>query len=255
MRGVRAASVLCVLLAFSACGPVGEVGPGGSTPSATSPTASATSTPSALPTASPAVSPSPSPAATPSVIPTPPQVRAGASAWVAVSVATAWRSPASPRAVDAPALANPARIRQWLASMSVNDQAGLIDRADSQTLLGDRVLVLAISGAWAKIVVPDQSTPLDSRGYPGWVPIAQLSAVAPPTTQYVATVVASTAWLLQGGVQTIEVSFGTRLPVTGVDGIDRAPGSARRRDHGRRTCRPWSSRTPAPRRDRPRPRT
>lgn len=102
--------------------------------------------------------------------------------------------------------------------MSVNDQAGLIDRTDSQMLLGDRVLVLATSGAWAKIVVPDQSTPLDSRGYPGWVPIAQLSAVAPPTTQYVATVIASTAWLLHGGVQTIEVSFGTRLPATGVDG-------------------------------------
>jgi gamma-D-glutamyl-L-lysine dipeptidyl-peptidase len=137
---------------------------------------------------------------------------------VDVSVATEWRSPSSPRAVDAPALANPARIRQWLAAMTVADQTGLIDRADSQMLLGDRVLVLAISGAWAKIAVPDQATPLDRRGYPGWVPIAQLSAVAPPTTQTEATVVASTAWLMQGGVQSVEVSFGTRLPITGVAG-------------------------------------
>jgi gamma-D-glutamyl-L-lysine dipeptidyl-peptidase len=139
-------------------------------------------------------------------------VLAGAPAWITVAVATEWRSPTSPRAVDAPALANPVRVRQWLGAMTASDQAGLIDRADSQMLLGDRVQVLAISGAWARIVVPDQSTPLDSRGYPGWVPIAQLSAVAPPTTASVVTVVALTAWLMQGGAASTEVSFGTRLP-------------------------------------------
>ncbi len=211
MRGIRAATVVCLLLAFSACGPVGQVGPGGATPSATS-------APSAFSIASPVASPSSSPAASPSVTPTPPAVRAGAPAWVSVSVATEWRSPGSPRAIDAPALANPARIRQWLASLSGNDQAGLVDRADSQMLLGDGVLVLATSGGWAKIAVHDQSTPLDARGYPGWVPIVQLSAVAPPKAQYVATVIASTAWLSQGGVQAIEASFGTRLPVMGVYG-------------------------------------
>ncbi len=102
--------------------------------------------------------------------------------------------------------------------MTGADQAGLIDRADSQLLLGERAQVLAISGAWAKIVVPDQATPLDARGYPGWVPVAQLSAVSPPTTQTVATVIAPTAWLMHGGAQAIEVSFGTRLPVMGVYG-------------------------------------
>ena len=201
MRAVRAAAGLCLLLAFVACGPVGQVGPVGSTPSTTS-------TPSTSPTGSFVQSPSP----------TSPQVRAGAPAWVAVSVATLWRSPSSPRAVDAPALANPALIRQWLASLNVADQTGLIDRADSQMLLGERVLVLSLRGTWAQIVAPDQATPLDPRGYPGWVPIGQLTAIAPPSTQTVATVVDSTAWLLQGGLPAIEVSFGTRLPVTGTEG-------------------------------------
>ena len=201
MRAVRAAAGLCLLLAFVACGPVGQVGPVGSTPSTTS-------TPSTSPTGSFVQSPNP----------TPPQVRAGAPAWVAVSVATLWRSPSSPRAVDTPALANPALIRQWLASLNVADQTGLVDRADSQMLLGERVLVLSLRGTWAQIVVPDQATPLDPRGYPGWVPIGQLSAIAPPSTQNVATVVDSTAWLLQGGLEAIEVSFGTRLPVTGTEG-------------------------------------
>jgi cell wall-associated NlpC family hydrolase len=100
----------------------------------------------------------------------------------------------------------------------VADQTGLIGRADSQVLLGDRVLVLALSGGWAQIAVPDQATPLDARGYPGWVPVVQLSAVAPPATQTAATVVAPTAWLLQGGLQVVEVSFGTRLPVTAIEG-------------------------------------
>jgi cell wall-associated NlpC family hydrolase len=67
-------------------------------------------------------------------------------------------------------------------------------------------------------VVPDQATPLDGRGYPGWVPVGQLSAIAPPSTDVVATVITSTAWLMQGGVSVVEVSFGTRLPVTGTAG-------------------------------------
>ena len=42
---------------------------------------------------------------------TPPPLTVGKSAWVAVSVATVWRSRTSPRPVDAPALARPAGIR------------------------------------------------------------------------------------------------------------------------------------------------
>ncbi len=140
-------------------------------------------------------------------------MRAGSPAWVAVSVATEWRSPTSPRAVDAPALAAPAQIREWLAALSPTDQAGLIDRADSQVLLGERVDVIAVSGSWAQVVVPDQATPLDARGYPGWIPLAQLSAMEPPASGSVATVTDPTAWLLRGGLPVVEASFGTRLPV------------------------------------------
>lgn len=142
-----------------------------------------------------------------------PQVRAGAPAYVAVSVATLWRSPSAVRSVDAAALANPARIREWLAGLNAAAQAGLIDRADSQVLLGDRVDVIAVSSGWAGVVVPDQATPLDARGYPGWIPVAQLTAVPPAQTVETATVVVPTAWLLSHGVKAIEVSFGTRLPV------------------------------------------
>jgi cell wall-associated NlpC family hydrolase len=149
----------------------------------------------------------PSPAATP---------RVGRSAWVDVSVATLWRSWSSPRTVDQPALRAPAEIRGWLGGMSLTDRRGLQGRADTQALLGDRVVVVAITGSWAKVVVPDQPTPLDARGYPGWLPLRQLSAVAPaPAAQY-ATVVSRTAWLradTAASPPVVEVSYGTRLPL------------------------------------------
>ena len=132
-----------------------------------------------------------------------------------MSVATLWRSPGSPRAVDAPSLANPVRLRQWLAGLSWNDQYGLIGRADSQVLLGDTVLVLAVNGGWAQVVVPDQATPQDPRGYPGWMPLVQLTGGGPPSAEEYATVITPTAWLSRGGTAAVEVGLGTRLPVVG----------------------------------------
>jgi cell wall-associated NlpC family hydrolase len=118
--------------------------------------------------------------------------------------------------VDAPALANPVRIREWLSALSTAEQAGLIGRADTQVLLGERVLVTAVEGPWVRVTVPAQPTPLDERGYPVWIPARQLTTEPLAPAQDVATVIASTAWLLKdGGGREMEVSFGTRLPVLG----------------------------------------
>jgi gamma-D-glutamyl-L-lysine dipeptidyl-peptidase len=148
-------------------------------------------------------------------------VTVGREAWVAVSVATLWRSPRSARVVDRPALANPAGIRLWLSRMTLTDRRGLDGRADTQTLLGDRIIVIARSGSWVKVVVPDQPTPLDRRGYPGWVPTAQLTAVRPVASALVATVVARTTYLRTdnaSATSVTEISFGTRLPRVGTTG-------------------------------------
>jgi len=87
---------------------------------------------------------------------------------VAISVATLWRTPGSARAVDRPALANPAVARQWLSRMTLTDRRGLNGRADTQALLDDRVVVVARSGSWVKVVVPARHTcaPTMSR----WLP-------------------------------------------------------------------------------------
>lgn len=224
---------LAALLALGGCGDIAaprssapsfSPTPGPSAPSspgATAAPATASPTPatsSAAPaTPAPTESPSPSPTPARTVAPTPtPALRVGKVAYVAVTVATGWRSPASPRAVDAPALANPVRIRAWLAALSREQQAGLIGRVDTQVLLGDRVLVTELRTDWARVVVPDQATPLDKRGYPVWIPRRQLTAVAPaaPDTAEVATIIEPTAWLeSEEGARSAEASFGTRLPV------------------------------------------
>lgn len=168
--------------------------------------ASASATPS---TTSSAVT---TPSATPTV---------GRDAWVAVSVATLWRTPSSPRAVDQAALTNPAAIRTWLSGLTIGDRRGLNGRAETQVLLGDRVVVTARNGSWARVVAPSQPTPLDSRGYPGWVPLVQLTATSPAPSALQATVVSRTAWLRtddSSAAAVTEVSYGTRLPQLGVSG-------------------------------------
>jgi cell wall-associated NlpC family hydrolase len=116
--------------------------------------------------------------------------------------------------VDAPALAQPVRIREWLGSLSRADQEGLIGRADTQVLLGEPVRVTEVRGSWIRVTVPAQSTPLDPLGYPVWMPARQLTATAPPAATTTATVTTPTAWLEDGGGgRRLEVSFGTRLPV------------------------------------------
>ncbi|HET8768969.1 MAG TPA: NlpC/P60 family protein [Pedococcus sp.] len=196
---------------------------------ATTPTSPQPTNPTTRP--SPATTPTRSPSTTTATTPrtgsttprpsTAAPVRAGQPAWVAVSVATLWSTPSSPRAVDAPALRAPADVRGWLAAMTLADRRGLQGRAETQSLLGDRLLVTAVSGSWASVLAPDQPTPKDARGYPGWVPVRQLSAVAPRSGTQAATVVARTAWLrgdTAAAARVVEVSFGTRLPVLGTAG-------------------------------------
>jgi cell wall-associated NlpC family hydrolase len=147
-------------------------------------------------------------------------VTVGRQAWVAVSVATLWRAPRS-RFVDRPALANPTNIRLWLSRMTLADRRGLNGRADTQALLGDRVVVIARSGSWVKVVVPDQPTPLDRRGYPGWLPAAQLTARSQVATGLLTTVVARTTWLRTDNASATpvtEISFGTRMRRVGLAG-------------------------------------
>src|SRR5258707_1639017 len=98
---------------------------------------------------------------------------------VGVPVATIWSSPDAPTAADVPVLGAGPDMATWLRSLSRERRLGLAGRVVTQALWGDLVLVQEELDGWARVVVPDQPSALDPRGYPGWVPAAQLSPCAP----------------------------------------------------------------------------
>ncbi len=135
--------------------------------------------------------------------------------WVAVSVATLWVEPGLARPVDAPALATPADPRAWVAGMTTAQKRWLVGKLETQALYGSRVILLDTSGAWSRVAVPTQPTPRDARGYPGWVPTVQLTAVRPAAGRRLAVIMRPTAWTWETPALTgrvLELSYGTRLP-------------------------------------------
>ena len=138
----------------------------------------------------------------------------GQHATVDVSVATLWQTPRSPRAIDAPALGNPVNLDAWNRNLaSTATRAGLEGRVVTQVLYGEKVIVLAVQRGWAKVAVPGQPSPLDRRGYPGWLPLRQL------VTGYdrrgrTLTVVTRKATLHLSSRKLV-LSYGTLLRVTG----------------------------------------
>jgi cell wall-associated NlpC family hydrolase len=146
-------------------------------------------------------------------------------AWVDVAVANLWSEPDRVRPLDAPSVANPVDMGTWLASMTTDDRLWLVGRLVTQALYGDPVTVVDSAGAWTRVVVPRQPSSLDARGYPGWLPTAQLASVAPPAAgdgagdgDAVVTRPAATLHDADDPQRTLmELSFDTRLPVLAAD--------------------------------------
>jgi hypothetical protein len=100
--------------------------------------------------------------------------------------------------------------------MTLAERKALSDHSDTEALMGERVLVRQISGRWAGVVVPDQPSQKDPGGYPGWVPLSQLTGRVPTLSALVATVVRPTTWLRRdddAAAAVTEISSGTTLPV------------------------------------------
>jgi gamma-D-glutamyl-L-lysine dipeptidyl-peptidase len=119
------------------------------------------------------------------------------TATVRVPVANVWEAP------DAGRL--PLDPHVWpTATVTLSQRLALVGHMPTQVLYGERVRVLARQGGWTRIAVPDQPSPLDPRGYPGWVRSWQLGpAFTAPLV--VTTKVAK----LPNGTQ---VGFGSQVP-------------------------------------------
>jgi cell wall-associated NlpC family hydrolase len=133
----------------------------------------------------------------------------------AVSVATVWTSPESPRSLDAPALQNPADIGGWTGALTVPDKMNLSDdnRVQTQVLFGTELFVGEVRGDWVQVYIPDQATSKHEAGYPGWMPKCQLAE--PPSRPVGAAWAEVTAMraTLTLSASEMELSYLTRLPV------------------------------------------
>ena len=91
-------------------------------------------------------------------------------AWIAVAVANVWAAPGTATIPNDPAA--------W-STLPYATKLALVGHMPTQALHGERVLVLKRQGAWVKVAIPDQPSPLDRRGYPGWLLASQLRATSP----------------------------------------------------------------------------
>jgi gamma-D-glutamyl-L-lysine dipeptidyl-peptidase len=149
-----------------------------------------------------------------------PRATSAATRYVDVSVATVWASPSAPRSIDRPALGNPVNMSAWSRVLTTAARLGLDGRIETQALFGEAVRILRQRGAWTQVAVVDQPTPKDPLGYPGWIPTRQLisnPSFAGLLSGRIADVAAPTA-SLRGPTGSLELSFGTRLPVAGHSG-------------------------------------
>jgi cell wall-associated NlpC family hydrolase len=110
---------------------------------------------------------------------------------VAVAVATLWVSPAYARP---------------LANLDTAARRALVGKIETQALYGEPVRVLKRRAGWSRVVVPDQPTPRDRRGYPGWVRDRELAASVPAET------VTTRAHRVTIGGRTLLLSYGTGAP-------------------------------------------
>lgn len=130
------------------------------------------------------------------------------AATVRVPVANVWAAPnAGHLPLDPHVWPTPA--------VTYSQRIALVGHMPTQVLYGESVRVLAKRAGWTEIAVPDQPSPLDARGYPGWVRSWQLG---PPFAAPLVVTVRSTK--LANGT---EIGFGSQVPAGAV------PASATRK--------------------------
>ncbi len=101
------------------------------------------------------------------------------------------------------------------AQVTYSQRISLVGHMPTQVLYGETVRVLDKRAGWTHIAVPDQPSPLDKRGYPGWVRSWQIgAAVKAPLV-----VTAKSATLPNG----TEISFGSQVVAGTVSAIATRP--------------------------------
>lgn len=132
-----------------------------------------------------------------------------------VPVASVWTSPESVREIDSAGTSNPVRLMEWLEKLTYEPRLDLCDgnRIQTQLLYGEPVIIDELVGEWAKVIAVWQPSGKDERGYPGWVPLNQLTKAKPIHATGFAKVTVGKAqlWDLDGSPSLV-IPFNTILP-------------------------------------------
>ncbi|HSI68203.1 MAG TPA: C40 family peptidase [Planococcus sp. (in: firmicutes)] len=144
-------------------------------------------------------------------------LQTASTSWVcAVPVATVWTSPDKVRDIDAHGIDRNANINKWLETMDEQDSHDLVksNRIQTQILYGEPVVIEEVKDGWARIIAVWQPSAKDQRGYPGWVPMEQLTEMETVDEDRYARVTVSKAQLWTEDFKPFSVApFNALLPV------------------------------------------
>ncbi len=132
------------------------------------------------------------------------------------SVATVWTHFDSARDIDKEAIGGNPDITKWINGLSYEKSLDLCNSnlVQTQVLFGEEVLVIEEKEGWAHVICHSQPSSKDTRGYPGWIPSAQLADSNGFNLEgEIAVVTSKKAELVLDGEAALVLCFQTILPV------------------------------------------
>ncbi|MGE6631082.1 NlpC/P60 family protein [Bacillus sp. NPDC077027] len=130
-----------------------------------------------------------------------------------VPVANIWTLETSPRKLDHNILGKDFDLQKWIDLQTYEQKLALCEQnlVQTQVLLGERVIVLEEKNDWMKVVLPEQPSRKNDRGYPGYIPSSQLKRYQATGRKKRVIVSKRTTTLFKNGVADVEISFLTKL--------------------------------------------
>jgi hypothetical protein len=104
--------------------------------------------------------------------------------------------------------------KSWPEGKELEIATWLLGKVESQVIYGEKVEIIEVSGAWAKVRVKDHWTKKFPRGYEGWVELEHIQKVDKFESYQVEVVVKEKSATLYSGhllLPLMTVSFDTRL--------------------------------------------
>ncbi|MCH5465432.1 C40 family peptidase [Levilactobacillus tujiorum] len=140
---------------------------------------------------------------------------------IKVPTALVWSAPTAATKTDQTYLQN-GDLTAWLTALTPEARQRLTDMNGivTEALFNDRVILDHQEGEWAHVFVTRQANRMERRGYPGWIPMAQLTTsdaeLEYPTTTV--RLVQPTTKLVDADQEVIlELPMGTILTTTSQD--------------------------------------